>query len=249
MQPLPTILIVGAIVWLVVYTLATNGSSIAATIMACAAMFAVLMLLIREREGLAQRKDPVRYSPIENATGAPSGFVTPLTHSGTSFVDTPAKGYTAPFTIPSATNPLMNVLPPDNGVYGNKPPAAPAFNRKVEQRINDEVIQDVAGEGMINENELQNPDYTKSLIYQDLGAEISLADSMRVFNAQPSTTTPNDQNGFAEFCFGSLGQCAKGGELFCKNPSIPARKDPSENVAPPLYRTSGQDVLQKPKKA
>lgn len=242
-------MIVGAIVWIVVYTLATNGSSIAATIMACAAMFAVLMLLIREREGLVQRRDPVRYSTIDNATGEPSGFSTPMTQSGTAFVDTAPKGFTAPLTVPSATNPLMNVLPPNNGAYGNRPPAAPSFNRKVEQRINDEVIQNVAAKGMINENELQNPDYTKSLIYQDLGAEISLADSMRVFNAQPSTTTPNDQNGFAEFCFGSLGQCVKGGELFCNNPSIPLRKDPRENVAEPLYRTSGQDVLQKHPKA
>jgi hypothetical protein len=243
------ILIVGAIVWLVVYTVATNGSSIAATIMACAAMFAVLMLLIREREGMVQRRDPVRHSQIGNSSGSPSGFLTPLTQSGTSFVDTAPKGYAAPFTLPSPSNPLMNVLPPNNGAYGNRPPAAPSFNRKVEQQINDEVIQDVAGKGMINESELQSPDCTKSLIYQDLGAEISLADSMRVFNAQPSTTTPNDQNGFAEFCFGSLGQCMKGGELFCRNPSVPATKDPSKNAAEPLYRTSGQDVLQPPKKA
>jgi len=64
MQPLPMILIVGAIVWLVVYTLATNGSAIAATIMACPAMFSVLMLKMREQEGLVQRGDPVRHSRI-----------------------------------------------------------------------------------------------------------------------------------------------------------------------------------------
>lgn len=247
MQPLPMILIVGAIVWLVVYTLATNGSAIAATIMACAAMFSVLMLKMRDQEGLVQRGDPVRHSRITKSNGAAVGYETALTKSGTSFIDKPAAPYTQPFTLPTANNPFMNVLPPNNGVYGNKPPAAPAFNRKIEQKINDNVIQDVAGKGLINEIEQQHPDYTKSQIYQDLGAEINLVDSMRVFNSQPSTTTPNDQNGFAEFCYGSIGQCMKGGELFCQNPIIPKAKDPLDNVGEPLYRTSGQDVLQKPK--
>ena len=247
MQPLPMILIVGAIVWLVVYSLATNGSAIAATVMACAAMFAVLMLKIREQEGLVQRGDPVRHSHIHKSTGAAVGYETQLTKSGTIFKDTPAPAYAQPFTLPTMNNPFMNVLPPDNGEYGNKPPAAPAFNRKIEQRINDKVIQDVAGKGLINEIEQQHPDYTKSQIYQDLGAEINLVDSMRVFNSQPSTTTPNDQNGFAEFCYGNIGQCMKGGELFCQNPIIPKVKDPQDNVGEPLYRTSGQDVLQKPK--
>ena len=140
-------------------------------------------------------------------------------------------------------------IPVRDFCFRKSPPAAPAFNRRIEQRINENVIQDVAGKGMINEIERQHPDYTKSQIYQDLGAEINLVDSMRVFNAQPSTTTPNDQNGFAEFCFGSIGQCMKGGEIFCKNPSVPLPKNPDENAAEPLYRTSGQDVLQKPKKA
>ncbi len=247
MQPLPMILIVGAIVWLVVYTLATNGSAIAATIMACAAMFAVLMLKIREQEGLVQRGDPVRHSPINKSEGAATGFETSLTKSGTPFKDVSPPAYAQPYSLPTNSNPLMNVLPPNNGDYGNRPPAAPAFNRNIEQKINDKVIQDVAGIGLINEAELQHPDDTKSQIYQDLGAEINLVDSMRVFNSQPSTSTPNDQNGFAEFCFGSIGQCIKGGEIFCKNPLLPKAKNPQENVGEHLYRTSGQDVLQKVK--
>ena len=247
MQPLPIILIVGAIVWLVVYTLATNGSAISATIMACAAMFAVLMLKIREQEGLVQRRDPIRYSPLTNTNQKPQGYETQITESGTDFTNTKSLAYPTPLTLPTNNNLLMNVLPPNDGEYGNKPPAAPAFNRNVEQKINDKVIQGVTGIGMINQNEYADPYYTRSQIYQDLGAEINLVDSMRVFNTQPSTTTPNDQNSFAEFCFGSIGQCMKGGELFCKNPSIPKLKDPKDNTEEPLYRTSGQDVLQAPK--
>ena len=241
------ILIVGAAVWLIVYALATNGSAIAATIMACAAMFAMLMLKIREREGMVQRKDPVRYASITPRSGMPSGYETETTKEGTTFGGVPAQPYSKPYTMPTNKNPFMNVLPPNNGEYGNQPPAAPSFNRKVEQRINDKVIQDVAGIGMINEAEQQHPDKTISQIYQDLGSEISLVDSMRVFNAQPSTMTPNDQNGFAEFCYGSIGQCVKGGELFCSRPSKPSPLHPDSVSAEPLYRTSGQDVLQKPK--
>ena len=241
MQPLAFILTAGIIVWLVVYLFATDGSAVSATVMACAAMFAVLMLKIRESEGMVQRGDPVRQSSITPRPGVPTGIVPAATDGATAFHPQAVPAYATPFTLPTATNPLMNVLPPNDGVYGNEPPAAPAFNRKVEQRINDTVVQDIAGTGMLNGTSSTEGDVTRSKLYMDLGGELDLADSMRSFNAAPSTTTPNDQTGFAEFCYGAVGTCARGGELFCVPEPV---ADGGLVVDTKPYETSGQDLVQ-----
>ena len=239
MQSLPFVLTAGIAVWLVVYLFVTDGSAISATIMACAAMFAALMLKIREQEGMVQRNDPVRDSSITSRGGQPAGFETRATEAETGFAPQQTPGYATPYTLPTANNPLMNVLPPNNGEYGNQPPAAPAFNRHVERRINDAVIQNVAGSGMLNGTVPHEGDITRSKLYMDLGGEIDLADSMRTFGATPSTTTPNDQSGFAEFCYGDIGKCARGGELFCAPPPIPG--ETQEGGAE--YKTSGQHLF------
>lgn len=241
MQPLAFILTAGIIVWLVVYLFATDGSAVSATVMACAAMFAVLMLKIRESEGMVQRGDPVRQSSITPRSGVPTGIVPAATDGAAEFQPRPVAAYATPFTLPTATNPLMNVLPPNDGVYGNEPPAAPAFNRNVEQRINDTVVQNIAGTGMLNGTPATEGDVTRSKLYMDLGGELDLADSMRSFNAAPSTTTPNDQTGFAEFCYGAVGTCARGGELFCVPEPI---ADGGLVVDTKPYKTSGQDLVQ-----
>lgn len=245
MQPLAFILVAGIAVWLVVYLFITDGSAISATIMACAAMFAVLMLKIREREGMVQRFDPVRQSSITPRSGEPVNYETSATEAGTPFRPHPSEAYAKPFTLPTVSNPFMNVLPPNGGEYGNIPPAAPAFNRKVEKRINDAVIQDVAGIGMLSDDETTKDDATRSRLYADLGGEIDLADSLRVFNSTPATTMPNDQTGFAEFCYSDVGNCTRGGELFCLPvPKVRPGEAPvkRKGVDGP-YKTSGQDVL------
>jgi len=250
MQPLAFILTAGIAVWLIVYLFITDGSAISATIMACATMFAVLMLKIREREGMVQRFDPVRQSSITPRNGEPANFETSATEAGTPFKPQPSQAYSNPFTLPSGSNPFMNVLPPNKGKYGNNPPAAPAFNRKVEKRINDAVIQNVAGMGMLSDDETTKDDATRSRLYADLGGEIDLADSLRTFNTMPSTTMPNDQTGFAEFCYSDVGNCTRGGELFCLPvPKVQPGEEPVERKGKgpygtgESYKTSGQDVL------
>lgn len=246
MQPLAMMLTAGIVVWLVVYLFATNGSALAATIMACATMFAVLMLKIRENEGLTQRGDPVRMSSITPRPGVPVALEPAATEGAAPFRNQPPPKYSQPFTMPTQDNPLMNVLPPNDGVYGNRPPAAPVFNRQVEQRVNDSVVLNVAGTGMLTGSEASKDsgDTTRARLYMDLGGEIDLADSMRVFNAMPSTTTPNDQTGFAEYCYGAVGSCARGGELFCV--PEPVLGDDGTKGRYGGYKTSGQDVLQPP---
>ena len=248
MQPLAFILVAGIAVWLVVYLFITNGSAISATIMACATMFAVLMLKIREREGMIQRFDPVRQSSITPRSGEPANYE--MSTSGTPFRPKPSAAYAKPFTLPTDTNPFMNVLPPNGGEYGNIPPAAPAFIRKVEKQINDAVIQNVAGIGMLSDDETTKDNATRSRLYADLGGEIDLADSLRGFNSMPSTTMPNDQSGFAEFCYSDVGNCTRGGELFClpvpevRPGEAPVkRKGNGPYGTSESYITSGQDVL------
>ena len=245
MQPLAFIVTAGAAVWLIVYLFVTDGSAIAATVMACAAMFAVLMLKIRETEGMVQRIDPVRQSSITPRTGLPTGQESRYTDAATPFTPQPAPRYPTPYSMPTLSNPLMNVLPPDNGAYGNRPPAAPSYNRKVEQRINDAVVQGVAGTGMTEAAPgTDAADIVRSKLYADLGGEIDLANSMQRFTANPATTTPNDQTGFAEFCYGAVGTCARGGELFCVPATVPphAGNDGEGRHAP--YKTTGTDILQ-----
>ena len=242
MQPLAFLVTTGVAVWLIVYLFVTDGSAIAATVMACAAMFAVLMLKIRESEGIAQRMDPVRQSSITPRTGLPEGAESQYTDAATPFRPTPNPGYATPYTMPTEANPLMNVLPPNDGEYGNRPPAAPSFSRKVEQQINDAVVQGVAGKGMVDGD---SDDTVRSKLYMDLGGEIDLSTSMQRFTSNPSTTTPNDQTGFAEFCYSAVGTCARGGELFCV-PGLaghPHAGDDGEGRHAP-YHTTGADLLQ-----
>jgi len=94
---------------------------------------------------------------------------------------------------------------------------------------------------MLNGTSSTEGDVTRSKLYMDLGGELDLADSMRSFNAAPSTTTPNDQTGFAEFCYGAVGTCARGGELFCVPGAV---ADGGLLVDTKPYETSGQDLVQ-----
>lgn len=246
MQPLAFIVTAGVGVWFIVYLFVTDGSAIAATVMACAAMFAVLMLKIRETEGIAQRMDPVRQSSITPRSGVPEGAESRYTDAATPFHPTPNPGYATPYSLPTEANPLMNVLPPNGGEYGNRPPAAPSFSRKVEQRINDAVVQGVAGKGMVEGDPGPDPDNSvRSKLYMDLGGEINLSTSMQRFTSNPATTTPNDQTGFAEFCYGTVGTCARGGELFCvpEPAGHPHAGNDGEGRHAP-YHTTGTDILQ-----
>jgi hypothetical protein len=43
-----------------------------------------------------------------------------------------------------------------------------------------------------------------------------------MFYTTPNTTIPNDQKGFAEFCFGDMISCKQGNEMACQrfNPRL-----------------------------
>jgi hypothetical protein len=59
-------------------------------------------------------------------------------------------------------------------------------------------------------------------LFADLGDKYEFDDSMRMFYTTPNTMIPNDQKGFAEFCFGDMISCKQGNEMACQrfNPRL-----------------------------
>jgi hypothetical protein len=112
------------------------------------------------------------------------------------------------FDKPTAQNPFSNVLITD--VTGNpkKKPAPPAYNEKVNK-----TILEAAKESVMNANPDQ-PDISDKL-FKDLGEQLTFEQSMRQFYSNPATLTPDDQQAFAEFCYGSMISCAEGNKFAC----------------------------------
>ena len=99
-------------------------------------------------------------------------------------------------TKPTSQNPLMNVLLPEINGNPNRSPAEKSFDLGTKQQINDQVKQTI-----ISDTDLD------PRLFKSLGEEVSLSQSMRQFNTNPSTTIPNDQDGFIKFCYGDMKSC------------------------------------------
>jgi hypothetical protein len=111
------------------------------------------------------------------------------------------------FTTPTVVNPVMNVLLTERSDNPNRAPAAPAYNSEVEKEMNEKTKEFIG-------KSFNDPDIDKKL-FSDLGDNYTFNQSMRTWYATPNTTIPNDQKGFAEFCYGNMTSC----------------KEPSEGVA------------------
>ncbi len=103
------------------------------------------------------------------------------------------------FTAPTKQNPLMNVTLPEIKYNPKRKPAAPSFNPQVEKEINEK-----AGNVGINPK-----------LFRDLGDKLDFENSMRQFHSMPNTKIPNDQEAFAEFCYGDMPSCKEGDGLQC----------------------------------
>ena len=95
---------------------------------------------------------------------------------------------TAPHTKPNDKNPLMNVLLPEINGNPNRPSAEPSYTPETDAQILNSV-----------KSMLHDP-----LLYSGLNNEADLKMSMRNFYTTASTTVPNDQDGFAKFCYGNM---------------------------------------------
>lgn len=112
------------------------------------------------------------------------------------------------FESPDSSNPFGNVLVTDYDYNPEKKPAPPAFNKNVEHDILKQAKQFVVD---------ANPDHPNiaDKLFKDAGSELMFEQSLRPFNSNPSTTIPNDQAGFAEFCYGSMISCKEGNQFAC----------------------------------
>ena len=112
------------------------------------------------------------------------------------------------FDVPNPSNPFSNVLITDYDYNPNKKPAPPAFNTSVNNNILKQAKQLV-----LNANPDQ-PDLADKL-FKDLGEQYVFEQSLRPFHSNPSTTIPNDQGAFAEFCYGGMISCKEGNKFAC----------------------------------
>ena len=112
------------------------------------------------------------------------------------------------FDEPTSTNPLSNVLITDYEFNPKKKPAPPSFNANI-----NESILESAKQMVIDQNPGQ-PDIANKL-FADLGEQFVFEQSFRPFHSNPATTIPNDQAGFADFCYGSMVSCKEGNLFAC----------------------------------
>ncbi len=94
-------------------------------------------------------------------------------------------------------NPLNNVLVTDILEKPDRKPAPPSYTKSNTEIINDNTKQMIQN---------MNPDIDNlnAKLFNDLGDQYQFDTSMRSFYSTANTTIPNDQKGFANFCYGNL---------------------------------------------
>lgn len=116
------------------------------------------------------------------------------------------------YTNPKENNPMMNVLLPEISYNPTRNEAAPAFNAEVEKNINNST-KDYVVDTTFSDESTKQKEYIKRKLFSDLGDSYTFDDSMRNFYTNPNTTIPNDQGGFANFCFGDMISAKEGNEF------------------------------------
>jgi hypothetical protein len=112
------------------------------------------------------------------------------------------------FQSPEPENPFSNVLLTDYDYNVNKKPAPPSFNRNVGLDVLSQAKQ------LVRNANPDQPDIADKL-FMDLGEQFNFEQSMRPFYSTPNTTIPNDQQAFADFCYGSMVSCKEGNKFAC----------------------------------
>ena len=117
-------------------------------------------------------------------------------------------------TMPTVANPMMNVLLPEIAYNPERNQAALAYKPKIEKEINH--TTEVATVLDFEPRNITEAEKLRKKLFADLGDKYEFDDSMRSFYTNPNTTIPNDQKGFAEFCYGSMISCKEGNEFACQ---------------------------------
>jgi hypothetical protein len=112
------------------------------------------------------------------------------------------------FQKPSSKNPLSNVLLTDYSKAQEKKPAPPISNPNTKNDIFNQAKK------LVQEANPDQPDISDKL-FKDLSEKLNFEQSLRPFSSNPSTTIPNDQGAFADFCYGSMTSCKEGNLFAC----------------------------------
>lgn len=112
------------------------------------------------------------------------------------------------FDEPTPENPFSNVMMTDYDYNPDKKYAPPAFNKNVSEKILESAKQ------LVIKSNPDQPDIADKL-FKDLGEQYVFEQSLRPFHSNPSTTIPNDQQAFTEFCYGSMISCKEGNPFAC----------------------------------
>lgn len=112
------------------------------------------------------------------------------------------------FDRPSPENPFSNVLMNDYDYNPHKKPAPPI----AKPEISDNILTDA--KTMVQKMNPGQPNIADKL-FRDLGEQFVFEQSLRPFYSTASTTIPNDQSGFADFCYGSMISCKEGNLFAC----------------------------------
>jgi hypothetical protein len=112
------------------------------------------------------------------------------------------------FQPPTSSNPFSNLLISDIKYNPKKKPGLPAYKPEIEEEINNNVKESI---------QEMNPDFPNinDRLFKNLGDELEFEQSMRQFYSNPSTTLPNDQTAFANFCYGNMTSCKEGNPFAC----------------------------------
>lgn len=101
------------------------------------------------------------------------------------------------FDEPEPSNPFSNVMMTDYDYNPNKKPAPPSFTKDG----NGVIVQNT--KDMVQDLNPGQPNIEKKL-YNDINTNMELEQSLRQFYSTANTTIPNNQAGFAEFCYGNM---------------------------------------------
>jgi len=112
------------------------------------------------------------------------------------------------FDTSQPSNPFSNVLLTDYENNPSKKPAPASYNTST----NNEILKQA--KEFVKQANPDQPDIADKL-FKDLGEELQFEQSMRPFYSNPSTTIPNDQQAFADFCYGSMVSCKEGNMFAC----------------------------------
>lgn len=95
-----------------------------------------------------------------------------------------------------SNNPFGNVLMTDYKYNPNKSPVNGEYNPETEQAVN-KAIKDFIIQENNDNNEINN-------LFNNVGDQFTFEQNNRPFFTNPSTTIPNKQDDFLNFCFGTL---------------------------------------------